>query len=44
MALDGAFLHQLRREIWDRAQEARIDNISPTGMSWFLCCAPAVNG
>lgn len=27
MALDGAFLHQLRREIWDRAQEARIDKI-----------------
>ena len=27
MALDGAFLHHLQKEIWDRAKEARIDKI-----------------
>ena len=27
MALDGAFLHHLQKEIWDRAKDARIDKI-----------------
>ena len=27
MALDGACLHHLQKEIWDRAKEARIDKI-----------------